>query len=284
MRAATKCRTSVTELSPSLFKQFSAIVYDRSGILLRPGKEALVNARIGKRLRALGLDDQDEYLAYLTQIGNEEELVQFIDAITTNVTSFFREADHFDFLEEIIFEWAQKGQRRFRLWCAAASTGEEPYTIAITLNQALENYPADIRILATDISTDVLAKGRNAIYPKDKLETVPKLLFHKYFDRINGGLGDRQEQYKVNAKLQRMLVFQRLNLAAPPFPMKGPFDVIFIRNVMIYFDSTVRKGLLKEAYRLLKPGGYLMVGHAESLTGMLSNFETVRPAIYIKPA
>ncbi len=265
----------------STFNQFRKIVYEKSGIQLRDGKESLVCARVGKRMRALGMDDYRAYLRHVIKDQSGEEVVLLLDAISTNVTSFFREPEHFDILAEKLEEWLEAGQRRFRLWSAACSSGEEPYSMAMKLQEAIAGYEnVNARILATDISTKVLEKCAAGMYRDDKVEPVPRTLRLKYFDHERNGEGS---VYKAREALRRPILFKRLNLSSPPFPMRGPMDVIFCRNVMIYFDNDVRRRLLAEAYRLLRPGGYLMVGHAESLTGMMSPFKSVRPSIYVKP-
>ncbi len=269
------CQTEAL-VDKKVFDKFRKLIYEYSGICLGPRKEALVSARVGKRMRALDIAEFDEYLQYLEADDTGTEIVSFLDVISTNVTSFFREPRHFDFLRDVFSEWLEQGQQRFRFWCAAASSGEEPYSIAITLLEALKGRNADVRILATDISTKVLDECRQGVYREDKLETVPKALRLKYFHK-NGSGG-----YAVTQNLKDLILFKRLNLATPPFPMRGPLDVVFCRNVMIYFDNTVRLGLLNEAIRLLRPGGYLIVGHTESLAGMISNLKSVRPSVYTK--
>jgi len=261
------------------FDEFRTLVYAKSGISLGDQKEALVSARVGKRMRALGMLEFEEYLDYVVRDDSGQEVVQLIDAISTNVTSFYREAQHFEFLGELLKKWKESGQRRFRIWCAASSTGEEPYTIAITAAEHLPDGGSDVKILATDISTRVLAKCQLGIYDAQKVGSVPAPLRERYFDRYQEG---GQTLYRVKDRLRKLVMFRRLNLATPPFPMRGPLDVVFCRNVMIYFDNDVRGRLLAEAYRLLKPGGFLMVGHAESLTGLVSAFKTVRPSVYVK--
>ena len=262
------------------FDRFRRLVYEKSGIALSPGKEALVSARVNRRLRALGIDNYEAYLRRVTHDHSGEEIVQLLDAISTNVTSFFREPAHFEFLVQAMAKWQAAGQRRFRVWSAACSTGEEPYSIAITmLEAAARSADLDVKILATDISTRVLETCRQGSYQQERLDGVPPALRDHYFtqDRSQNPL-----RYAVKNLLSRMIVFKRLNLSAPPFPMRGPLDVIFCRNVMIYFDKAVRVRLLQELWRLLKPGGYLLVGHAESLTAMMGDFKAVRPSIYVK--
>ncbi len=264
-------------MDQAVFKKFRDLVYERSGIALSSGKEALVSARIGKRMRALQIGEHRAYLQYVMGDDTGEEVVHLIDAISTNVTSFFREPAHFDYVKEHVCEWLAGGQHRFRFWSAACSTGEEPYTLAISIQEALAGARADVKILATDISTRVLQKCQEGRYSLDKLENVPKYLRDRYFElqRDNG-----ETHCMVKPALRKMVVFSQLNLSRPPFPMRGPFDMVFCRNVMIYFDNTIRGRLLGEIHRLLKPGGYLLVGHAESLTGMLGPFTMVQPSVY----
>lgn len=265
----------------STFAKFREIVYEKSGIFLRDGKESLVAARVGKRMRALNIGDHKTYIHRIVNDDTGEEIVHLLDAISTNVTSFFREANHFDFLGQTIANWLEQGQTRFRFWSAACSTGEEPYSMAMTVLEAarLANVRADLKLLATDLSTRVLQQCRTGIYEAEKVKDVPPPLRPRYLQKLreNGTV-----EYAAKDELKRLVVFKRLNLSKTPFPMSGPFDAIFCRNVMIYFDNTVRRNLLKDMYRLLRPGGYLMVGHAESLTGMVSDFKVVKPSIYIK--
>jgi len=261
------------------FQRFREVVYEKSGINLTEGKEALVTARVGKRMRALGIPTHEAYLEYVLNEDTGKEFIHLIDAISTNVTSFFRESNHFDFLAKTMANWIEKGQTRFRVWSAASSTGEEPYTIAITMLETAGNRNLDMKILATDISTRVLEQCVRGQYTREKVEPVEPRLRDRYFDKI---VVDGVQHYVVKDFVKQMVRFRRLNLSTPPFPMRGPLDVIFCRNVMIYFDNRVRKGILDEATRLLKPGGYLMVGHAESLTGMLTRLKTVCPSTYVK--
>ncbi len=271
--------TCVRIMDQTTFRDFKELIYERSGISLQAGKEAMVSARVAKRLRALGMPDSRTYLQYVRRDKSGEELVQLLNVISTNVTSFFREPDHFDFFSEVISKWSSEGQRRFRFWSAASSTGEEPYTIAMTFLEAVKDAKVDMRILATDISTRVLERCVVGQYEKRSLETVPKALKARYFDKEGRG---EDAVYRAKSILKDRIVFKRLNLSKPPFPMKGPLDVVFCRNVMIYFDKEVRKNLLEEISRLLRPGGYLMVGHSENLVGLSMHLEVVRPSIYLK--
>lgn len=266
-------------MDKKIFEKFREIVYAKSGISLNDSKVALVTARVGKRMRVLGIDNHRDYLERVVKDQSGEEVVHLLDAISTNVTHFFREANHFTFLEEVYKEWVNAGQRRFRIWSAACSTGEEPYSLLMTLLSAVEHRNIDLKLLATDISTRVLSASIAGEYAKDKVKNVPQSLLTKFFDTR---VVDGEKKYVAKGVMKNHVVFRRLNLNEPPFPMRGPLDVIFCRNVMIYFDNSVRTQLLNEMYRLLKPGGYLMVGHAESLTGIVSDFKPVKPSIYVK--
>lgn len=265
-------------LDKKTFNKFAQLIYDRCGITLGEKKEALVQARVGKRMRALSVTDFNEYYELVEKDASGTEVTALLDAISTNVTHFFREPRHFELLGQLVQKWEKEGRSHLRIWCAASSTGEEPYSLAITLQENLQNL-RDVKILATDISTRVLEKARLGQYEERHLETVPRPYQLKYFtkEQKNG-----QIVYQVKPDLRRMLTFGSLNLSKPPFPLKGPLDVVFCRNVMIYFDNQIRTRLLDNVYTLLRPGGYLMVGHAESLSGMLSPFKSVEPSVYIK--
>jgi chemotaxis protein methyltransferase CheR len=260
------------------FDRFRELIYRESGITLRENKESLVSARVAKRMRELNISSHGEYLDFIKRDKDGNELVHLLDAISTNVTHFFREERHFKLLAKLVRRWEKEGRRSVRIWCAACSTGEEPYSVAITLREALAD-PTDARIIASDISTRVLEKAQRGIYEARQMENIPQLLLARYFQR---GRGRADGLYRAKPVLRDMVVFRRINLIAPPYPVRGPLDVIFCRNVMIYFDNTVRAQLLASMYDMLRPNGYLMVGHAESLSGMLSSFTSVEPSVYIK--
>jgi chemotaxis protein methyltransferase CheR len=262
------------------FALFRDLVYERSGISLGEGKETLVSARLGKRMRALGIKSHREYLDYALAHEDDGEVVYLLNAISTNFTSFFREPAHFDMLRALLQQWLGTGQQRLRLWCAASSTGEEPYTLAMLVREAIGSRPVDARILATDISTRVLEVAVKGEYDAERLEPVPLSLRTRYFDDFQA---EGETRYRARDVLKQLLVFRRLNLSTPPFPMSGPLDAVFCRNVMIYFDQAVRARLVSEVVRLLKPGGYLFVGHSESLTGVSAGLRAVQPSVYAKP-
>lgn len=261
------------------FNEFCAIAREEAGIDLKQGKESLIAARVAKRLRTLGLPSERAYLEHLRNDASGEELTCFLDVISTNYTSFMREPDHFDTLSK----WARSDdiQRRDRLrvWCAAASSGEEPYSIAITLIETLCGRTVDIKILATDISTTVLEKAVDGRYEMAKLAPLSGAQRAKYFAK-NGAAG----VFEVRPEVKKLVVLRRLNLARPPFPMKGPLDIVFCRNVMIYFGRDTREKLIHEIERLLAPGGFLFTGHSETLAGIQTGLRMVRPSVYEKPA
>ncbi len=268
-------------MKPETFQAFCRLVYDKSGITLKEGKEALVAARVSKRLRALHLHSFEDYLGFLEEDTSGNEIVFLLDAISTNVTSFYRESHHFRLMEKILAGWVHEGQKRFRVWCAASSTGEEPYTLAMTMAEICQSPAIDWKILATDISTKVLELAHAGVYRSEKLDVVPAQLKQKYFDCSRDAAGDKV--FHARQILRDHLMFRRLNLRETPFPMKGPMDFIFCRNVMIYFDNAVRQPLIAEFHRLLKRGGILCIGSSESLTGLKTDMQNLGPSVYVKP-
>ena len=264
-------------METSTFRRFCAIAYEKAGITLGDSKEALVEARVGRRMRALGLVHEKEYLIRLEKDSTGEEIVQFLDVISTNHTSFFREPDHFEFLRTVLADWRREGMRRLRVWSAASSTGEEPYTIAFTIADTLENAVVDWRILATDISTKVLAKAEAGVFDDSKLTGLARGELNRFFER-----GPDKDKHTVQPEMRAKITFRRLNLVTPPYPMRGPFDIIFCRNVMIYFDQAVRQRVISGMERLLRPGGYLLIGHAEALSGVRTELRMIRPSVFLQ--
>jgi len=265
-------------LEKAQFERISQLVHRLTGINLHPGKQELVNARLTKRLRALGLKSLDAYMEYLKRDDPEGELVAMIEAMTTNKTSFFREPQHFDYMGRQIVPGLRN--RKIRIWSAGCSSGEEPYSIAILLDETIQDFALwDISLLATDLSSRMIAYARKGIYDKNCLRDVPPLLISKYFTCIERSPVCR---YQVIEPLRRHVHFARLNLMEE-WPMGGSFDVIFCRNVMIYFDKPTQEQLVNRFWKLLKPGGHLFVGHSESLAGSQHKLRYVQPAIYMKP-
>jgi len=266
-------------MDTGVFRRFSTLARDQAGISFKDGKEGLIAGRIAKRMRALCLHDAREYLEVLEADRGGEEVSQFIDAVSTNFTSFFREPDHFQLLARAVSGWVASGQRRLRIWSAASSSGEEPYSIAMTVREAIGDHQVDVKILATDISDRVLQQARAGVYPGERVATVPEAMRRRWFRSVAG----EPDQFVISPEIARTVAFRKLNLSAPPFPMRGPFDFVFCRNVLIYFEQPVRAGLIGSIEKLLRPGGWLCIGHTETLTGLRSGLRFVEPSVFHKP-
>jgi chemotaxis protein methyltransferase CheR len=267
-----------TELSPEQFERISRRVYEVCGIELPPGKEGLVKSRLVKRLRRLGLDGFEKYLALVEGDRTGRELAEMVDLLTTNKTSFFRESEHFDFLRSEVFPRLKAG-RPLRVWSAGCSFGKEPYTIAMLMREDVPDLDRrDARVLATDISARALAVARAGLYEAEIEAEIPAPLLKKHFARVGQSPAPA---YRVNDDVRRLVSFARLNLM-DEWPMKGPFDAIFCRNVMIYFDKETQTRLANRFHSLLAPGGHLFVGHSESLSKTATPFRYVQPALYVK--
>ncbi len=263
------------KLSAEEFRQISDLAYQRFGLDLKRGKEALVAARLGKKLRKLGFQTFAEYHRHVLADSTGDALIELIDALTTNHTSFLRERAHFEFLARAANE-EFKDVATLRIWSAACSSGEEPYSIAMCLSEALKSCSRQYRIRATDISTKVLASAARGVYADARFEEVPDAWRRAYLLR---GQGESKGFYKVKPELAQRIEFERLNLIEP-FPPKGLFHVIFCRNVMMYFDKATQQDIVRRLGACLERGGYLFVGHSESLTGIEHALDYVRPATY----
>ena len=265
------------ELNDKQFKKVSELVSLLSGINLKEGKEALVRARLMKRVRALKIKDIDAYLRYIESDEGTLELGDMIDVMTTNKTSFFREAEHFNFLREKILPEIKGSKMRF--WSAACSSGEEPFSLAITLRENISDIDSkDCLILATDISSRMLEKAGKAVYCQASVRDIQATVIRKYFNKLDNGLNP---SFQVKNHVKGLVRLAWLNLM-DPWPMTGPFNVIFCRNTMIYFDRSTQQKLIKRFWDLLKPGGYLFIGHSEGLLGISHKFTYVQPATYRK--
>ncbi|MGE3772348.1 MAG: protein-glutamate O-methyltransferase CheR [Gammaproteobacteria bacterium] len=262
------------------FQFLRKMVGEHAGINLSEAKRELVYGRIARRLRALGMRGFDDY-CHLLEEAPDGEIGNFINAITTNLTAFFREEHHFDFLREtLIPAWLKQGGRpRVRIWSAGCSTGEEPYSLAMTLR---ENVPAsalaDVAILATDIDTNVLAHAAAGIYDAARVENMPRARLQQWFKR---GRGDNADRVRVAPELQQLIRFRQLNLMQD-WPVKGPLDLIVCRNVVIYFDKPTQRKLFARFADKLAPRGYLIIGHSETLYNVSEDFELVGRTIYRK--
>jgi len=267
-------------LSDDEFKRIRQVVYDLSRIDLHSGKKVLVQTRLSKRIRSLGLSSFGEYLKCVENDMSGKELCAMVDCLTTNLTRFFREKAHFDYLKESLVCLKPENQDRLRIWSAGCSSGEEPYSIAMILRELWSEIDKmDVRILATDISSNMIRSARHGTYSLDRLKHVPFELRQKYFKKVHTGRG---EKYQIKSEASKLITFRRHNLAGP-WPMKGPFQVILCRNVMIYFDREAQKQLVSRFYNILAPEGLLIVGHSEGLAGLGHSFKHVRPSIYMKP-
>ncbi len=264
------------------FRRLREFIHAHSGIALSGHKRALVCSRLAKRLRHYNLQHYSDYYRLLTENDPDGlELVAMINSITTNKTDFFREPHHFRFLAEEVFPAYRNNpnrQRPLRLWSAAASTGEEAYSLAMTALEAMPSFnERDIRILATDIDTDVLLHAENGIYTHEQAKHIPEKLLRRYF--LNGQ-GTHEGEILAKPVLKSLIRFRRLNLQDDPWPMQASFDVILCRNVLIYFDKPTQLKLFRRMAGMLKKDGYLMLGHSEAIYGLVDYFKPVGHSIY----
>jgi len=277
------------KMSDQEFIHLSRFIHEHYGIKLTSVKQTMVETRLRKRLRLLNMTGFSEYLAFVfSSEGTDEEMVPMIDALTTNKTDFFREPAHFDFLvktalPDLVVNHGSGSQRPLVLWSAGCSSGEEPYTLAIVLSEFERQYPGitfNFLILATDLSTRVLEKATSGIYKEAQIDVVPLDLRRKYFLRSK----DRNKDLvRIVPELRSRVRFRRLNLMASDFGFREPIDIIFCRNVLIYFDLLTQKNLIQHFYETLRPGGFFFQGHSESLSGLDSGFINLAPTIYRRP-
>lgn len=262
--------------SPHLLRTVESLVQERSGIDLS-GKEDLIRSRLIRRLDELGLESGNEYVRLIREDETGGELRQFLDALSTNVTSFFRTPHHFELLARRVRELLARGQRSFRIWSAGCSTGEEPYSIAMVLEEVFAERSIDWRILATDLSTAALGVAQAGRYAEEAVDVVEPAERARSFEVVDDG---DVRRYRVRDRYRHHILFRRLNLAETPFPLRGPHDAIFCRNVMIYFDDRLRERILDEFARLMAPGGLVFVGASESLVGLRTRLARAGPAAY----
>lgn len=262
------------------FSYIRKTLFENAGITLSEIKRDMVYSRLIRRIRALQLCSFDQYLNILKNTP-DREMVEFTNALTTNLTSFFRENHHFDYLRNTIFPELskRKNNRRLRIWSAGCSTGEEPYSIAITLKESLRYFPGwDVKILATDLDSNVVATASEGVYPEERVDSLPKSVVSKWFSKGKGPLAGK---IKVKSDLRSLITFKQLNLMHP-WPMKGPFDIIFCRNVVIYFNKDTQRTLFSRYAEYLDDKAYLIVGHSESLHGVTNQFQLLGKTIYRK--
>jgi len=265
------------------FNLLRTLVNKHTGISLSDAKRELVYGRVTRRLRKLGLCNFDQYCRLLKK-NPDTELANFVNAITTNKTEFFREAHHFDYLKDTAIPNLLKSRepaRRIRIWSAGCSTGQEPYTIAITLLESLPhiNY-WDVKILATDIDSDVITKAREGMYQEDIIDGISDKRLKRWFKR---GKGENEEMVRASSELQELISFKTLNLMGE-WPMRGPFDIIFCRNVVIYFDKPTQKKLFNRFAEILADDGLLFIGHSESLFNISDRYKHLGRTIHEKVA
>jgi len=272
------------KLSGKYFKLLSALIYENSGIYLVPEKKILLETRLNKLLKYSPYKDIKSYYTYVVNDKTGQAMLDIIDAISTNHTFFFRERAHFDYLEttafpNIIGSIRKEGALDLRLWCAASATGEEPYGLAMTLMEFLGSEYASWKagILASDISPTALSKAKKGIFKEKEVNSLPPDLKHKYFKKL------ATQQWEAESFLKQEVLFRRFNLMNTYFPFRKPFHIIFCRNVMIYFDQKTISELVHRLYHYTMPGGYLFIGHSESLHGIKNPYENnVYPSVYQK--
>jgi chemotaxis protein methyltransferase CheR len=271
--------TSEFVLSEAEFNRIRELVREHSGIALGDAKRQMVYGRLVRRLRALGLPSFAEYVRLL-ECGEPLELQEFTNAITTNLTSFFRESHHFDYLSEQLLSAiapAVRASGRLRIWSSACSTGEEPYSIAMVMQEKLDLLSGvDAKILATDLDSNVLATAQAGVYPAERLSQMAPSRVKEFFRE---GTGSLQGSVKVSPALRQLITFKQLNLM-DDWPMRGPFDVIFCRNVVIYFDVETKRALFQRMAAMQRPGAILFLGHSENLYRISDQYELIGRTIY----
>ena len=265
-------------MSKKAFTGFQQLIFKAAGITMSDAKKSLITGRLSKRLRALGMESYDEYLHYLTkgEGAHNSEFQCFTDLLTTNETYFYREPQHFDFLKQEILSKHEPG-KLLRIWSAASSSGEEAYTLAMILADTF-GVEGKWEIIGTDISTEMIKTARQAIYNEHRVRLVPKDVRYKYLMK---GTGNQSGYVAVVPEIKKHVRFEHYNLVESPL-RKEMFDVIFCRNVLIYFNSETKKKVMQRLSKQLKVGSHIMTGHSESLHGMLPELRSVKPSVYLK--
>jgi len=254
------------------FERVRALIYKQAGIALAPGKQEMVYSRLARRLRSIGMHSFEHYLDMLEQDRASAEWESFTNALTTNLTSFFREEHHFPILAEHV-----RNRRDVKVWCSAASTGEEPYSIAMTLCEAFGTLTPPAEILATDIDTNVLATAEAGVYPIERVERLSPERLRRFFQR---GTGAQAGLVRVRPELRKLITFRQINLLDDSYPIKSAFDVVFCRNVMIYFDKPTQGRILSRFAPLMKPDGLLFAGHSENFLYVSDAFKLRAKTVY----
>jgi len=271
----------LVELSPASYARFARFITSELGIKMPRSKSTMVQSRLLRRVRDLKLESVEQYGEYFFASANAEEREHFINAITTNKTDFFREPQHFTFLSDVVLPAANCAGARFQAWSAGCSSGEEPYTLAMVLAEyASCRRGFDFAILGTDISTKVLMSARNGVYQESEIVPVPPELRRKYLLRSRNS---NERLARVVADLRQRVSLHQLNFMDDDYGIESMFDVVFFRNVMIYFDRSTQEEVINKICRNLVPGGYLFAGHSESLVGLDIPIKPVKASIYRKP-
>ncbi|WP_126454260.1 CheR family methyltransferase [Sulfuriflexus mobilis] len=282
MPSSANKREREFQFSDRDFNRIRQLVSQHTGISLSEAKRDMVYSRLARRLREVDLQDFGSYCSLIDSPKGEDELLNFTNAITTNLTSFFREPHHFEYLQKTLLPELMKTNaqtRRLRIWSAGCSTGEEPYSIALAIREVIpENSDWDIKILATDLDSNVLAKGQSGIYDAERIAGLSKQRARNWFLR---GKGDKQNLVRVHPALQEMISFKRLNLMNE-WPIKGPFDFMFCRNVVIYFDKPTQSVLFDRYADLLVDDARLFLGHSETMFKVCDRFKLIGNTIYQK--
>jgi chemotaxis protein methyltransferase CheR len=273
LRAGRSDANKEFDFTPRDFERVRTLIYAKAGIALAESKQEMVYSRLARRLRVIGLSSFAVYLDELESGGDAQEWEAFTNALTTNLTSFFREAHHFPLLAEHL----KKVRAPIEIWCSAASTGEEPYSIAMTACEAFNTLTPPVKIIATDIDTNVLAAGATGVYTMDRLGKMAPERARRFFQK---GKGAQEGMARVRPELRQMIEFRQLNLLADGWQLKGPFDVIFCRNVMIYFDKPTQGRILSRFAPLMKNDGLLFAGHSENFLYVSDAFKLRGKTVY----
>lgn len=274
---ATQYQRDIVVLKDKEFAQFRDLIYKIAGISMAPSKQPLVKSRLAKRLKHYEINSYEKYYNIVTAGNGKAELQIMVDLLTTNETHFFREPKHYDFMRDQVIGNRTMG-RPFRIWSAASSSGEEPYSLAMLLDDLMGSAPWEI--FASDLSTRVIDKARIGLYAQDRIPEIPKPYLSRYCLK---GIGSQEGKLLIEQKLRERVHFFQHNLTEVPNKSVGEFDVIFLRNVMIYFDEKTKQQVVARLLPFLRSGGYFFISHSESLNGVSDALETVAPAVYRKP-
>ncbi|MBO5690954.1 MAG: chemotaxis protein CheR [Spirochaetaceae bacterium] len=271
-------------LSENEFRKIASYIEKNVGIKMPPEKRLMMQSRLASRLKALHLDSYKQYIDYVFsgKDADNHEIIMMIDAMTTNLTEFFREPQHFEFMRNVVLPgYAEQGRGKIKLWSAGCSTGQEPYTLSLVMSEYIRQNPLssirDYSVLATDISTKVLDKAASAIYPMDAVKGIPKQTMYQYFLK---GKDPSKPSVRLKQDIRDRVNFMRLNFMDDDYGFRDTLQIIFCRNVLIYFDKKNQERVITQFLRYLEPGGYLFLGHSETIFGMTLPFKTVAPTVF----